>query len=33
MTTSPKSGPAKPLKPEQQIKALQVQLLEANEKS
>ena len=33
MTTSPKSGPATPLTPEQQIKALQVQLREANEKA
>lgn len=33
MTTSPKSGPAKSLTPEQQIKALQVQLREANEKA
>lgn len=33
MTTSPKSGSAKPLTPEQQIKALQVQLREANEKA
>lgn len=33
MKTSPKSGPAKPLTPEQQIKALQVQLRVANEKA
>lgn len=33
MSTSPKTAPAKPLTPEQQIKALQVQLREANEKA
>jgi len=33
MTTHPKTAPAKPLTPEQQIKALQVQLREANEKA
>lgn len=33
MTTSPGHAPAKPLTPEQQIKALQVQLQEANEKA
>ncbi len=32
-TTLPKSTAAKPLTPEQQIKALQVQLREANEKA
>lgn len=33
MSTVPKAGAAKPLTPEQQIKALQVQLREANEKA
>lgn len=33
MTTTPKSEPPKPLTPEQQIKALQAQLREANEKA
>lgn len=33
MSTSPKTAPAKPLTPEQQIKALQVQLRDANEKA
>lgn len=33
MTTHPKTAPSKPLTPEQQIKALQVQLREANEKA
>lgn len=33
MSTAPKAGAAKPLTPEQQIKALQVQLREATEKA
>lgn len=33
MSSVPKAGAAKPLTPEQQIKALQVQLREANEKA
>ena len=33
MSTVPKAGAAEPLTPEQQIKALQVQLREANEKA
>ena len=33
MTTTPKSEPTRPLTPEQQIKALQAQLREANEKA
>ncbi len=33
MSAVPKAGAAKPLTPEQQIKALQVQLREANEKA
>ena len=33
MSTTPKTGIPKPLTPEQQIKALQVQLREANEKA
>ena len=33
MSTAPKSGSAKPLTPEQQIKVLQTQLREANEKA
>ncbi|MEN5117807.1 hypothetical protein ABE488_10820 [Luteimonas sp. TWI662] len=33
MKTGPRAGTAKPLTPEQQIKALQVQLREANEKA
>lgn len=33
MTTTPKHRPVKPLTPEQQIKVLQVQLREANEKA
>ncbi len=33
MSTVPKAGVAKPLTPEQQIKALQAQLREANEKA
>lgn len=33
MNTAPKAGAAKPLTPEQQIKALQVQLRKTNEKA
>ena len=33
MSTVPKAGAAKPLTPEQQIKVLQMQLREANEKA